>query len=335
MPASSALPASTRICAARGRRRRGGRGSVRRAAAMLGNPVVVEDDAGRPLAGWGADGRPHRLGPGGLATAPAGVAVAVTPHGATGARSGSGGGRGAAGRRPGERAGGHGGGPRHRQVRPRAADRGRAHRHVRARPRARAGRGQRGVRGPRPRLGVECRRDPRAAASRRRLRPAGDVRSTGSAAGCQSGRWGGRRRGQIVAVCSAGDEDVVAGESRPPATELTGPRREPARRPPSRRGGESRTARERSGRFGSGAARVASTGTPTSTVYDALLADDPERAARVGAPRSTASPTTCGRRSRCSGAQPQRGPDGTRAVRPPQHGPAPGCAGSRPHAAST
>src|SRR4029079_14046959 len=36
---------------------------VRRAAAMLGNPVVVEDDAGRRLGGWRPDGRPPWLGP--------------------------------------------------------------------------------------------------------------------------------------------------------------------------------------------------------------------------------------------------------------------------------
>ena len=36
---------------------------VRRAAALLGNPVVVEDAAGRPLAGSGPDGTPHPLPP--------------------------------------------------------------------------------------------------------------------------------------------------------------------------------------------------------------------------------------------------------------------------------
>ena len=56
---------------------------VRRAAAMLGNPVVVEDDAGRPLAGWRADGRPHRLEPGGLAEAPRAVVVPVVARGVT------------------------------------------------------------------------------------------------------------------------------------------------------------------------------------------------------------------------------------------------------------
>jgi purine catabolism regulator len=61
---------------------------VRRAAAMLGNPVVVEDDAGRTLAGSRADGRPHRLGPGGLAEAPAGVMVPVVARGTTHGRVG-------------------------------------------------------------------------------------------------------------------------------------------------------------------------------------------------------------------------------------------------------
>jgi PucR family transcriptional regulator, purine catabolism regulatory protein len=56
---------------------------VRRAAAMLGNPVVVEDDAGRALAGWHADGRPHRLGPGGLQASRAAVVVPVVARGAT------------------------------------------------------------------------------------------------------------------------------------------------------------------------------------------------------------------------------------------------------------
>ena len=54
---------------------------VRRAAALLGNPVVVEDDAGRVLAAWRADGRPHRLGPGGLGAAPAAVVVPVVARG--------------------------------------------------------------------------------------------------------------------------------------------------------------------------------------------------------------------------------------------------------------
>ena len=61
---------------------------VRRAAAMLGNPVVVEDDAGRALAGWRADGRPHRLGPGGLASTPAALVVPVVARGATHGRVG-------------------------------------------------------------------------------------------------------------------------------------------------------------------------------------------------------------------------------------------------------
>ena len=61
---------------------------VRRAAAMLGNPVVVEDDAGRLLAGWRADGRPHRLGPGGLAQAPQAVVVPVVARGITHGRVG-------------------------------------------------------------------------------------------------------------------------------------------------------------------------------------------------------------------------------------------------------
>jgi len=60
---------------------------VRRAAAMLGNPVVVEDDAGRPLAGWRADGRPHRLETG-LAEAPRAVVVPVVARGVTHGRVG-------------------------------------------------------------------------------------------------------------------------------------------------------------------------------------------------------------------------------------------------------
>ncbi|HEY7259737.1 MAG TPA: PucR family transcriptional regulator ligand-binding domain-containing protein [Gaiellales bacterium] len=60
---------------------------VRRAAAMLGNPVVVEDDAGVALAGWRADGRPHRLG-GGLAGTPDAVVVPVVARGATHGRVG-------------------------------------------------------------------------------------------------------------------------------------------------------------------------------------------------------------------------------------------------------
>jgi purine catabolism regulator len=61
---------------------------VRRAAAMLGNPVVVEDDAGRPLAGWRADGGPHRLGPGGLADASEALVVPVVARGTTHGRVG-------------------------------------------------------------------------------------------------------------------------------------------------------------------------------------------------------------------------------------------------------
>jgi PucR family transcriptional regulator, purine catabolism regulatory protein len=61
---------------------------VRRAAAMLGNPVVVEDDAGRVLAAWRADGRPHRLGPGGLGATPAAVVVPVVARGVAHGRVG-------------------------------------------------------------------------------------------------------------------------------------------------------------------------------------------------------------------------------------------------------
>jgi purine catabolism regulator len=61
---------------------------VRRAAALLGNPVVVEDDAGRPLAGWRVDGRSHRLGPGGLASSRAALVVPVVARGATHGRVG-------------------------------------------------------------------------------------------------------------------------------------------------------------------------------------------------------------------------------------------------------
>jgi PucR family transcriptional regulator, purine catabolism regulatory protein len=61
---------------------------VRRAAAMLGNPVVVEDDAGRPLAGWRSDGRPHVLPAGGLAESPGAVVVPVVARGTTHGRVG-------------------------------------------------------------------------------------------------------------------------------------------------------------------------------------------------------------------------------------------------------
>ena len=61
---------------------------VRRAAAMLGNPVVVEDDAGRRLGGWRPDGRPHWLGPGGLADAPEALVVPVVARGVTHGRVG-------------------------------------------------------------------------------------------------------------------------------------------------------------------------------------------------------------------------------------------------------
>ncbi|HET7171065.1 MAG TPA: PucR family transcriptional regulator [Gaiellales bacterium] len=61
---------------------------VRRAAAMVGNPVVVEDDAGRRLGGWRPDGRPHWLGPGGLADAPHALVVPVVARGVTHGRVG-------------------------------------------------------------------------------------------------------------------------------------------------------------------------------------------------------------------------------------------------------
>ena len=61
---------------------------VRRAAAMVGNPVVVEDDAGRRLGGWRPDGRPHWLGPNGLAEAPDALVVPVVARGVTHGRVG-------------------------------------------------------------------------------------------------------------------------------------------------------------------------------------------------------------------------------------------------------
>ena len=61
---------------------------VRRAAAMLGNPVVVEDDAGTPLAGWHADGTPQRTAAGALRSARGAIVVPVMARGTTHGRVG-------------------------------------------------------------------------------------------------------------------------------------------------------------------------------------------------------------------------------------------------------
>ena len=66
--------------------------------------------------------------------------------------------------------------------------------------------------------------------------------------------------------------------------------------------------------------------------YDALLADDPERAARVRARTIDRLPTTCGRRSRSTWSTTTAWPNpGARALRPPQHGPPIGAAPDRGH----